>query len=138
MRASDRTFVLTLLSRLDLEDSIMSDPVPEANLCMKCQSMDFHAQEFYITDTLEELRRDANICDFCQMRWDVGKDHFSHGVGSILFERVDSELQLNRQPVISFLACRESLGAFSGPCDENSTHRPRSSLATNTKSCTRF
>lgn len=125
MRASDRTFVLTLLNRLELEDSITSDLIPEASLCMKCQSMDFYAQKFHITDTLEELRKDANLCDFCKMRWDLGKDHFSNGVSSILFERVDSDLQLNRRPVISFLACRESPGAFPSPCDENLTYRPR-------------
>lgn len=112
---------MTLLSRPELEDSIISDLVPEANLCMKCQSMDFYAQRFHITDTLEELSRDANLCDFCKMRWDLGKDHFSHGVWSILFERVDSDLQLDGRPVISFLACRESLGAFSGTYDENMT-----------------
>ncbi|KAG6359198.1 hypothetical protein INS49_012718 [Diaporthe citri] len=106
-KAADKTFVLTLLGHPELRDSIVSDAVPKAKLCMKCENMDFFAEKLQITDTFQELRRDAALCDFCKMRWHLGKDLFSHEVQSILFDLVDSDLQLNHRPVISFLACHE-------------------------------
>lgn len=134
MRAADKTFVSTLLSRLGLRNSIASDKVPQAKLCTKCENMDFFAKNFQITDMFKELRREASVCDFCKMRWTLGKDSFSHEVQSILFDLVDSDLQLNHQPVISFLACHEDSGVFVRPCGQNMTYMPRSSLDTNAKS----
>lgn len=78
---------------------------------MKCEDMDFFAEEVQITDTFQELGRDSSLCDFCKMRWNFGKDLFSREVRSILFDLVDSDLQLHHRPVISFLACYEDSGA---------------------------
>ncbi|KAK2597572.1 hypothetical protein N8I77_012351 [Diaporthe amygdali] len=107
VRAVDKTFVSTLLNRPELRDSIRLDRVPKANLCIKCENLDFFAEKFQITDTFQELRREASLCDFCKLRWNLGKDSFSHEVQSIVFDLVGSDLQLNHQPVISFLACHE-------------------------------
>lgn len=79
---------------------------------MKCVEMDFFAGTIQIIDTLEELRSEASFCDFCRMRWDLGKDSFSHEVRSVLFEVTDSALQLFHRPVISLLTCHEGPGEF--------------------------
>ncbi|KAI3390842.1 hypothetical protein diail_8545 [Diaporthe ilicicola] len=107
VKAADKKFVLALLSRPELRESIASDMVPKAKLCKECENMDFFAENFQIIDTAQELSRKANLCDFCKMRWNLGKDSFCHEAQSIWFARVDSELQLNHRPVISFLACHE-------------------------------
>lgn len=122
MRAADKTFVLTLLGRPELRDCIASDVIPKAKLCTKCENMDFFAEKVQITDRFQELERDASLCDFCRMRWKLGKDSFSQEVRSIVFDLVDSDLQLNHRPVISFLACHEDPGASVWPCHEDMTH----------------
>lgn len=101
---------MRLLSRPELQGYITSTIVPDAKLCIKCGNMDF-AEMSQIVDILEELRSEASSCDFCKMRWDLGKHSFSDKGQSILFEVADSNLQLFRRPVISFLACHEGLGA---------------------------
>lgn len=96
----------------EVRDFIASDKVPVAKLCMKCQNLDFFAPQFQIEDTFQELQKLASVCDFCKMRWHLGKDSFSDNVTSILFELVESDLQLNHRPVISFLACHKDSGTF--------------------------
>lgn len=126
---------MTLLGRPELRDCIASDKVPKAKLCTKCENMDFFADKFQIMDTFQELKTDASLCDFCQMRWHLGQDSFSHETQSILFDLVESDLQLNHRPVISFLACHEDSGKFVFPHDQNMTYMSKSSVVTNTKSC---
>lgn len=102
---------------------------------MKCEDMDFFAEKLQITDTFQELRKDASVCDFCKMRWRLGEESFSNEVQSILFDLVDSELQLNQRPVISFLACHEDPGAFLRRWGQNLVYMPSLSMtSTNTKS----
>lgn len=112
---------MTLLGRPELRDSLASGIVPKAKLCMKCEDMDF-AEKLQITDTSPELRRDASLCDFCKMRWNLGNDSFPHESHGILFDLVDSDLQLNQRPVISFLACNEDPGAFPRRCGQMMTY----------------
>lgn len=101
---------------------------------MECTNRDFFEEKFQIMDTFRELRREANLCDFCKMRWHLGKDSFSDQVRSIAFDLVDSDLQLHHRPVISFLACYEDSGAFVRPCGQNMTYMPTSSAAILTQS----
>lgn len=135
MRATDKTLVLTLLGRPELRDCIASDTVPRAKLCTKCENIDFFAEKVQITDTFQELNRDASLCDFCKMRWILGKDSFSQEVRNIVFDLVGSDLQLNHRPVISLLACHEDSGASFWPCHKD---MPRPSVVTNLRLFRRF
>lgn len=112
--APDKSFAKSLLGGSELGTFLAPYALPVAKLCTKCENMDFSAPAFQITDSLHELRRQSSLCDFCQMRWRVGKDSFSVEVPSILFQLVGSDLQLNNQhpPVISLLACDQDRGTF--------------------------
>lgn len=117
MITPDKLFAGSLLGGSELQGSMAPDNMrlmPVAKLCKKCEHMEFLAQPFHIKDTLEELRGQAIICDFCKMRWHVGKDSFSAEVPNILFGLVGSDLLLNHQypPVISLLACDSDSGKF--------------------------
>lgn len=110
MITSHNRFFEKLFRYPELQNFIAPDTVPVARLCMKCQNLDFFAPKFQIEDTLEVLKKEASFCDFCRMRWHLEKDCFSNNVPSILFELIDSNLQLNHRPVISFLACHADTG----------------------------
>lgn len=125
MRAADTRFVLKLLARPELRDYVAPGIASKAKLCMKCENVDFFAKNFQIADTFEDLRRDASLCDFCKMRWHLGRNSFSHEVRSILFDLVDSDLRLDRQPVIRFVACHQNTGVCHCPRNGNIIHMPR-------------
>lgn len=88
--------------------------VPVATLCTRCEDMDFFAKTFRIEDSLWELKKQADLCGFCGMRWRIGKDALSPDSPSIFFTLVGSDLHLNGQypPVISLLACNQNSGVF--------------------------
>lgn len=88
-----------------------------AKLCAKCRDIDFHTQCVHITDESHMLRKEANLCDFCKMRWDVAKLSFSTQHRSMRFHQLGSNLQLNRRypPVFTINRGQDvTSGSFSG------------------------
>ncbi|KAE8454271.1 hypothetical protein EG329_005196 [Mollisiaceae sp. DMI_Dod_QoI] len=100
----DNKFAETLLRETSLSKTFSQSP-KAANLCGKCQKMDFWADAFRFTDTLSELAQQSTTCDFCKMRWNLCKHLDPTETSTIRFDRLDSMLRMNETypPVLSLL-----------------------------------
>jgi hypothetical protein len=93
----DNVFPEDLLRDSERWRALTSGTSSTAKLCAKCRDIDFHTQCVHITDESHMLRKEANLCDFCKMRWDVAKLSFSTHHRSMRFHQLGSNLQLNRR-----------------------------------------
>lgn len=91
----DNVFPEDLLRNSERLRALTSNTTSTAKLCAKCRDIDFYTQCVHITDGYHMLQKQANLCDFCKIRWDVGKQFFSTHHRSIRFHQFGSNLQLN-------------------------------------------
>lgn len=79
-------------------------------MCTDCEDLYLSQMGVEIRDSYAKLRRQAALCDFCKMRWSLGKDSFDETTRQIVFQLRDSDLHLNGKPVINFLASPKDSG----------------------------
>jgi hypothetical protein len=101
----DNSFANSLFS----DQQISETPFQSSNvaqLCGKCQKMDFWEPRFRIKDTLSELAAQSGSCDFCKMRWDFCRKLNREELSSIQFDRLESMLRMNERYPPALSICR--------------------------------
>ncbi|KAH6890697.1 hypothetical protein B0T10DRAFT_403476 [Thelonectria olida] len=87
-----------------------------AKLCGRCQKMDFWAQPFRFKDNLQDLKRDATSCEFCEIRKALCENMNPALFRTVHFDRLDSMIRLNESHPPAFTVVRspdiEMLGSM--------------------------
>lgn len=80
-------------------------PLSCKELCSNCQKVKFDLPICEMTDVIVELKSTATSCDFCLMRWNYCKHLELENVSKVYFDRLGSNLRLNRTypPVMTVL-----------------------------------
>ncbi|KAI0458012.1 hypothetical protein F5B21DRAFT_462574 [Xylaria acuta] len=111
----DNGFATQFFDELKEASQLLPFPEPaESNqLCKACLKLDFWAPNFCITDSLSELKKRAETCHFCKMRWDVSS-HLERKTREVRFDRTGSVVKMNESDPPVFSICRSNYSRAPG------------------------
>ncbi|KAI8952463.1 hypothetical protein F4801DRAFT_599888 [Xylaria longipes] len=85
----------------------LPEPAESDQLCKACLKLDFWAPNFYMVDSLSNLKERAKTCRFCKMRWDVSS-HLERNTHEVRFDRAGSVIKMNESDPPVFSICRSN------------------------------
>lgn len=107
----DNVFADAVLTQLRQKKSILWDSEC-ANLCSRCQSLNFWSGGFAIEEKSFELQLKATRCHFCKLLWQAYEKAHAIKNFRIRFERNESVIRLSGQQSLPVLSIFRSPGKF--------------------------
>ncbi|RWA13206.1 hypothetical protein EKO27_g1898 [Xylaria grammica] len=111
----DNGFAASFLNKLTETSNPLPFPKPVASeqLCEACLKLDFWAPKFHITDSLSNLKKSAETCRFCTMRWNASS-HLHPKAREVRFDRAGSVIKMNESDPPVFSICRTNYSGAPG------------------------